>query len=81
MMERPILKAFIISFEAAIQSVGGDESTMAKSLVMAVTGATHTWYTTLPTGRNFSWEQLKDALFGNFQGNYKIPLLRVTCSR
>lgn len=30
-------KAFLMSFEAAIQFVGGDEVTMAKSLVMAIT--------------------------------------------
>lgn len=49
-------KAFIMSFEAAIQSVGGGEATMAKRLVMVITGIARTWYTTLPAGRTFSRE-------------------------
>lgn len=47
-------KAFIMSFKAAIQSVGGDNTTMAKSLVMAITRIVRTWYTTLEPGRMFS---------------------------
>lgn len=70
---KPNPKAFIMSFEAAIQSIGGGEATMAKSLVMAVTGIARTWYTTLPAGRTFSWERLKEALF-DFQGNYDDPV-------
>lgn len=68
-------KVFIMSFEAAIQSVGGDEAMMAKSLVMAITGIARTWYTKLPAGRTFSWEQLKGARFENFQGNYDDPIM------
>lgn len=49
-------KAFIMSFEAAIQSVKGDEAIMAKIFVMAMTGITCTWYTTLEAGKIFSWE-------------------------
>jgi hypothetical protein len=52
------LAAFLVSFEAAIQSVGGDESTMAKSFVMEVTSIAHTWYTTLDTEMIRSWKQI-----------------------
>lgn len=54
-------KAFIISFEAAIQSIGGNEAMMAKSLVMVVTELAWTWYT--PTRAR------KDLLLGAAQGN------------
>lgn len=47
-------KAFVMSFGAGIQSVGGDITTMAKSLVMAITVIARTWYTTLEPGRMFS---------------------------
>lgn len=67
-------KAFIMSFEAAIQSMGGDEAIMAKSFVMAVSGITRTWYTTLDPGKVFSWEQLREAMLENFQGNYDDPV-------
>lgn len=66
-------KAFIMRFEAAIQSVEGNRTTMAKSLLMVVTGIARTWYTTLEPGRMFSWDQLKNVLLENFQGNYKRP--------
>ena len=52
--EKTDLVAFLMSFEATIQSVGGDESTMAKSFVMAVTGIARTWYTTLELEKIFS---------------------------
>lgn len=68
-------KAFVMSFEAAIQSVGGDETVMAKSFVMAITGITRTWYTTHEVRMIFFGEQLWEAMLENFQGNYDDPSL------
>lgn len=59
-------KAFIMSFEAAIQSVGGNKAIMEKSFVMVVTGMARTWYTTLEAGKIFSWEQLWEDMLENF---------------
>lgn len=67
-------KAFIMSFEAAIQLVGGDDATMAKSFVMAVTDIARKWYTTIDPGKITSWGQLKAMMVENFQGNYDDPI-------
>jgi hypothetical protein len=50
--------------------VGGDEFTMAKIFMVSVTGIARTRYTTLDTGRIHSWEQLRELMLENFQGNY-----------
>jgi hypothetical protein len=62
------LAAFLMSFEAAIQLVGGDESTMSKSFVMAITRVALTWYTTLDTENIRSWKQLWELMFTVKQG-------------
>lgn len=67
-------KALVMSLEAAIQSVGRDEAIMAKSFVMVVTGIARTWYTTLKARKIFSWEQLREAMLENFQGNLNDPV-------
>jgi hypothetical protein len=41
------LRKFLMSFEAAIIAGGGDEITLAKSLVMAVKGPAQHWYSSL----------------------------------
>jgi hypothetical protein len=57
-----------MSFEAAVIVGGGDETTLAKSLVMAVKGPTQHWYSSLKTRSIHSWEQLKTNLLVDFQG-------------
>lgn len=37
-------RKFIASFEAAVHSAGGDSTTLAKSLIMAVEDIAHEWY-------------------------------------
>ena len=37
-------KQFLLSYEATVQSFGGDSETMAKSLVMALQGVAQRWY-------------------------------------
>ena len=45
-----------MSFEAALISGGGDETTLAKSLVMAVKGPAQQWYSLLKAKSVNSWD-------------------------
>ena len=40
-------RQFLMSFEAAVISIGGDETTLAKSLVVVVKGLAQQWYSLL----------------------------------
>jgi hypothetical protein len=55
-------------YEAAIASVGGDEATLAKSLIISLEDATANWYLRLPPKCIYSWQQLKEKFLLNFQG-------------
>ena len=57
-----------MSFEAAVISGGGDETTLAKYLVMAVKGPAQQWYSSLKAKSIHSWDQLKTNLLVDFQG-------------
>jgi hypothetical protein len=61
-------RQFLMSFEAAIISGGGDETTLAKTLVMTVKGPAQQWYSSLRRKSIQSWEQLKANLMIDFQG-------------
>ena len=39
---------YIMSYQVAVASSGGDDATMAKSFIIALEGPTLTWYTKLP---------------------------------
>ena len=60
-------KQFLLSYEATVQSFGGDSEIMAKSLVMALQGVAQRWYTSLPPRSITTWHQLKEALLLNFR--------------
>ena len=49
-----------MSFEGAIIFGGDDETTLAKSLVMAVKGPAQQWYSLLKAKSIHSWDQLKE---------------------
>jgi hypothetical protein len=55
-------------YEAAIASIGGDEVTLAKSLIISLEDATANWYSRLPPHCIYSWQHLKDKILLNFQG-------------
>ena len=40
-------RKFIIGYETAVTSVGGDAQTLAKSLIIALEDIVHDWYTSL----------------------------------
>jgi len=55
-----------MSFEGTVISGGGDETTLAKSLVMAVKGLAQQWYSLLKAKSIHSWDQLKANLLVDF---------------
>ena len=57
-----------MAYEATIASAGGDDSTMAKSFVMACEGSVANWYSYLPPQSINNWYQLKGRLLQDFQG-------------
>jgi hypothetical protein len=59
---------YIMSYQVAIASSGGDEAIMAKSFIIALEGSALTWYTRLPPLSIDSWKSLRDKFLLNFQG-------------
>ena len=61
-------KTFLMKYEAVIESNGGDSATKCKALIMALKGPVQTWYTNLPNGDIYCWNQLRDKLMLSFRG-------------
>ena len=61
-------RQFLMSFDATVISRGDDETTLAKSLIMAVKGPAQQWYCSLKAKSIHSWDQLKANLLIDFQG-------------
>jgi hypothetical protein len=59
---------YIMSYQVAVASYGGDDTTMAKSFIIALEGSALTWYTRLPPLSIDSWKGLRDKFLLNFQG-------------
>jgi hypothetical protein len=59
---------FLMCYEAVRASAGGDETTFAKSLIIYLEDVTANWYSRLPSGCIYSWQQLKGKYLLNFQG-------------
>jgi hypothetical protein len=59
---------YIMSYQVAIASSGGDDATMAKSFIIALEGPALTWFTRLPPLSIDSWRSLRDKFLLNFQG-------------
>jgi hypothetical protein len=57
-----------MSYEAAIASFGGDDTTLAKSFIISLKNAATNWYVRLPPRSITSWAQLKEKFMFNFQG-------------
>jgi hypothetical protein len=62
------LKEFLMKFEAAVESNGGDATTRAKAPVMALKGEVQYWYANIPKGHITSWFQLRNKLLSSFKG-------------
>jgi hypothetical protein len=59
---------YIMSYQVAVASSGGDDATMAKSFIIALEGPALTWFTKLPPLSIDSWRSLRDKFLLNFQG-------------
>jgi hypothetical protein len=59
------LKEFL---KAAVESNGGDATTKAKALVMALKGEVQYWYANIPKEHITSWFQLCNKLLSSFKG-------------
>jgi hypothetical protein len=57
-----------MSYKAAIALAGGNEATLAKSLIISLMDATTNWYSRLLARCIYSWQHLKDKILLNFQG-------------
>jgi hypothetical protein len=57
-----------MSYESVIASVGEDEATLAKSLIISLEDAAANWYSKLPSGCIYSCQQLKEKFLLNLQG-------------
>jgi hypothetical protein len=57
-----------MSYQVVVASSGGDDTTMAKSFIIALEGPALTWYTRLPPLSIDSWKGLRDKFLLNFQG-------------
>jgi hypothetical protein len=66
-----------MSFEAAVIAGAGDETTLAKSLVMAVKGPAQQWYSSLKVKSIYSWDQLKANLLVDFQGFLPVGFIDI----
>jgi hypothetical protein len=59
---------YIMSYQVAVASSGGDDATMAKSFIIALECPALTWYSRLPLLSIDSWRSLWDKFLLNFQG-------------
>jgi hypothetical protein len=57
-----------MSYEAAILSIGGDDSVLVKSFIITADEATTQWYSLLSPGMIHGWDDLKQRILSNFQG-------------
>jgi hypothetical protein len=55
-----------MSYEAAIASFGGDETTLTKSFIISLENLVANWYVRLPLRSITSWAQLKEKFLVNF---------------
>jgi hypothetical protein len=51
---------YIMSYQVTVSSSRGDDTTMAKSFIIALEGPTLTWYSRLPPLSIDSWKMLRD---------------------
>ena len=57
-----------MSFEAAIASVGGNDTVLTKLFVIAAEGDALAWYSMFRPSSVYSWEDLRDKIIANFKG-------------
>jgi hypothetical protein len=70
-----------LCYEAAIALAGGDEATLAKSLIISLEDATTNLYSRLPPQYIYSWQQLKDKIFSTSKGSKQSLIPKKTFCR
>jgi hypothetical protein len=55
-------------YEAAIASLGSNETTLTKSFIISLEGAAANWYVRMQPRSITFWHHLKEKFFVNFQG-------------
>jgi hypothetical protein len=55
-----------MSYENDIASAGGDKATLTKFLIVSLEDTVTNWYSMLPPGCIYSWQQLKEKFPLNF---------------
>ena len=59
---------FNMSFEAAVASIGGKDTVLAKSFVIAAEGNALAWYSMLRPSLVYSWEDLRAKIIADSKG-------------
>jgi hypothetical protein len=65
-----------LCYEAAIASAGGDEATLAKSLIISLEDAAANWYSRLSPRCIYSWQQLKTRFFSTSKVSKRSSILK-----
>jgi hypothetical protein len=58
---------FLMSYEAVIASIGGDQATLVKSLIISLDDAATNWYSRHPPGCIYTWPHLKEKFLLNIR--------------
>jgi hypothetical protein len=61
-------RKFLMCYETAIASAGGDDTTLTKSLIISLENVVVNWYSRLSPRCIYSWQHLKDKILLNLQG-------------
>jgi hypothetical protein len=61
-------RKFLMRYEAAIASSGGNETTLAKSFIISLEGATANWHVRMKPRSVTFWHHLKEKFLVKFQG-------------
>jgi hypothetical protein len=59
-------RKFLMCYEATVASARGNETTFTKSIIISLEDAATNWYSRLPLGCIYSWQQLKGKFLLNF---------------
>jgi hypothetical protein len=68
-------RQFLMSYEVAILSAGGDNSMLVKSFIIVADEATVLWYSLLSPGVIHGWEDLTQRILSNFHGFQRLELI------
>jgi hypothetical protein len=68
LLKQPPLQQFLMCYEAAVASSGGNDTTLSKSFIISLKSIATNWYVRLHPRPITSCSQLKEKFRVNFQG-------------